>query len=446
MKNSGKKIIIIVLIILLVVGLVIGGIYCYKKNNSKPITNNETNKINENTKSIMKSKNTSSYTNTMSFDLYKDADYIDYYFYKVGSEKDKDLEFIGTINIKIEGKEEDIVIYNYNYLYSDYIYESNIGRYLLYKDNNKIKAYDAHTKESYILDVPVGEDYQLYILEKNFDLDDAIFVEVYNNKEDYEAKQGVLIQIIDYYNESSEPEKPFGVLDIKNNKYYDKVYNIDYEYGHILYLNNDKMEAYDWEKGSSKAVNIPVSYGNNELGFCKGEYDNYIICNYGSSYGKNMIFYNPVLYSYTMNKIIYKDKYEYIDHIAYNYFIGVKYKCEYTGNSRDCNGKTVDIIDGDREKVYASIRIDKYKESGFTIENYDNKYFCLLKETMDGNNCIATFAYYNDLKTLVLGETQGTKVNKDGNLCILKNKTLTIYDENGKVVSTAKNKKLSDCK
>ena len=64
---------------------------------------------------------------------------------------------------------------------------------------------------------------------------------------------------------------------------------------------------------------------------------------------------------------------------------------------------------------------------------------------MDSSYCLETYAFNKDVKLLEKGKTN-VKVNKSGNLCVLKNKTLTVYDKNGKTISTQNNKKLSDCK
>ena len=178
-------------------------------------------------------------------------------------------------------------------------------------------------------------------------------------------------------------------------------------------------------------------------------YKDYLICNYSFA-NEQTIYYRNSYYSFKLDKVMYANKYDFIEPLSSKYIIGVKYKCKYSnddeGSERICTGQTLDILSVSEEKVVKSIAIASYNDEGLAIKKIGNKYFCLAKETIDSDNCIETYAYGKGIKLLVKGEVDGVKRSSEGNLCVLKNKTLTIYDETGKQVSKANNKKLSDCK
>ena len=458
MENSGKKKVLIgICLVLLALILVAGGYYFYKEYKNKPTNENKDN--NTSMAVAIEKEDTSSYTNTMTFRVCNDIgysfinpNYVDY--------KDIiDCKNSELVDIKIKGSADRIVFYNDAISDDDTSYENMLFKYLLYKDDNKIKVFNGETRESYILNVPVGNNYKYYYLdnegETGFDIG---FVLLYSDEETMKLLYRNDVRYASDIDEYSGIIKPFDVLVVKTNKLFKNVYNVDYENGHVLYYDNNEMKVYDISLDTSKKVNIPTSIGDRNLGKCAGDYNNYINCEYSFEIEQKN-FYRESYYSYKLDKVMYSDKYDYLEPLSDKYILGVIYDCgevDETGSilsheedgvyRRNCEAKTLNVLSASEEKVVKSISLSNYVDEFSTIEKYGNNYFCIEQEAMDSNYCLETYAVNNEVKLLVKGKTNGTKVNKDGNLCVLKNNTLTIYDVNGKVISTANNKKLSDCK
>ena len=466
MENSKKKKILIgISLVLLVIILVVGGYYFYKEYNN-PNDNNANNNEEkyEPMPVAMEKEDTTNYQNTMSFRVchYDSGD--EYRFYNPNNNGYEEYPlYISSeiVDIKIEGSANSIVFYNDTVIDDESSYNGILFRYLLYKDNNKIKVYDGETKESYILNVPVGNKYNYYYVWREEDgHSDISFALFFSDEDAFTILRHNDVRHIDEFDEDTSNIKPFGLLAVKTNKVFMNVYNIDYGKGYVLYYDNNEMQVYDINSNTSKKVNIPTSIGTHNLGKCKGDYKNYINCEYSFVRGTKTS-YRSSYYSYKLDKVMYTDKYDYFKPLSDEYVLGVIYDCdeellkeleedEIDYSKRSCNAKTLDILSTSEEKVIKSIDVSKYTyKDTYTfsaIKKFGKKYFCLLQESMEYDYCLETYAYSNGIQLIYKGKIDDIKVNKDGNLCVLKGKTLTIYDENGKIISTQKNKKISDCK
>lgn len=206
-----------------------------------------------------------------------------------------------------------------------------------------------------------------------------------------------------------------------------------YKKGYILYKDGTKIKLYSASSKKSKDINISNEYDFYNLVVDSKTNDPVgIIYNKGDSKIRNY-------YSIILDKDIYNNIYHDLSDIDGNYLSGGKYEC-----NKSCDFVSVDLLSAREEKILNSAKATKEDtDEGSSkrfdyISNNNYRYYALVT-MLDGYSY--NKIYDEDLKEILSFNGYGIfenniSVNDKGQIYIVNDNKLNIYDNTGKQVNS----------